>query len=937
MDKASHNHSQSFFKPFKIPFTKPPTPISRSKGHSLHIAKEAFVSKDSSFFSQIALAKGFETNGFQRTSFSLKKSRLAGLWVSLKKKVPFDNVLGHLESLLKGLNYRFEEKTVLFQKDSVLYEDFLDFQLYLFNFLKEFPLLGSTSKSAFPLQKTIIDLNDLNRFKDKKAFSSLEETFETKDKSLLKTLHPFENPLLSLNTDKKAFYHLEGKEESPKKKSNKKTLSRLEETELLQLENAKLNKAIKELSSLIERKDKEGFDSIVIKNEPSKTSNQEILKEKVEDYEKALYSKQQMIIGYKSVINKLEKDLTEIKVSLELYYQENLSLKSNILAISIEKQRYFETALLSMEEINVYKQRNTEISIFSRKLKEKLEAANTKINKLTGSRIENPDNPCEITFEADLSLFSLLGLRLGEKGFKKQRNSPFLTLIKEDEIKRNKEKLSRLLLRKVESLKEPLENDPISSLGLTKPSFFSLIEHKFLAYSNEIHSEKTLRVNPLFLATMRGILDSYYKEYLALRPWNSMGKLVDYMYEWLGLFQIKDKEIIKLSKQEQTVSDDLRIGFLIDFSNGKLNKLWEFFTFKAFMSEEFATDELFFYLHCRNMLKSRNSNTSFELIQYIAYSKCLEVIDLVFCSFEEPALKFLREQLKSKSSKMTLNGLLVDSGFALRLFLEFFRAEKLRKIQLLKDLFLSCHTFEIANTNQLSIAFQSFKRIIESFGFIDSQTISNLYRKTWNLGQGAVNFESFLPVAEEENWFLRTLKVPFTLNFPMKLDFQRKLDPKDPSSCWGAFLYSSFEGFFDEWFFLEKECELLGLPIVSELVSLRLIILNQFQVLSEDLKVLNLTTFFLNCQETVLKAFKGILMEEEEGFRALVIEEGVKWMGRVLKGVREGILKRRKGRESERTKAAKKLQGFFKKKIGKWYILLNTLLGPKGRKGGKKK
>lgn len=48
--------------------------------------------------------------------------------------------------------------------------------------------------------------------------------------------------------------------------------------------------------------------------------------------------------------------------------------------------------------------------------------------------------------------------------------------------------------------------------------------------------------------------------------------------------------------------DDTRVIFLLDVANPKLNGMWEIVTFKEFLSETATMDEVFFYLHCRNLL-----------------------------------------------------------------------------------------------------------------------------------------------------------------------------------------------------------------------------------------------------------------------------------------------------------------------------------------------
>lgn len=61
--------------------------------------------------------------------------------------------------------------------------------------------------------------------------------------------------------------------------------------------------------------------------------------------------------------------------------------------------------------------------------------------------------------------------------------------------------------------------------------------------------------------------------------------------------------------------------FLLDLTNPKLHGIWEVVTFKEFLSEEASMDEVFFYLHCRNILfKGPNLlryESTFDVYQYI--------------------------------------------------------------------------------------------------------------------------------------------------------------------------------------------------------------------------------------------------------------------------------------------------------------------------------
>ena len=641
------------------------------------------------------------------------------------------------------------------------------------------------------------------------------------------------------------------------------------------------------------------------------------------------------------MISKLEKENSEQRVTIDSLKQGLEELQAQNHHISLESQRFYETSLMQYEENCSFRRKCEEMGVFSRKLKEKIELLNAKVVKLTGNRIENPENPGEKDFNLDLSLFSIIRKSLQEKDFKKPKKSPLLSLYNKEEIVRNKEKVAKLTLRTGLSNQEEAFEEDFSRFTLTKPVFFSFLEHKFLSYSNEIHAERPNRISSALLATIRGILDSKYLEFRYEKDWKLIRKFPESVYSWLGNSQAISglKQVVFLNKQEKNHADDFRIMFLIDITNPKLQKLWEVVTFKDFLEEKSQLDELYFYLHCRNLLLKglETADMSFfqDLIHYVSLNRCFEVLENVFLSFEKPVLDFIRNKLKEKGGKMTLNGLLIDSAYALRLFLEFYKTEKTKKMSLIKDLFLSFHSFEVPNVNALSVSYQSFKKVIEAFNEFSEAEIPDFYRKVWNFGNGAVNYESFLAIAEEENFFLRTLKLKSQMPIPLKLDFEKNID-KSEEMAWEAIeMMNFYENRHEEFEFLEKSLENHGcLEIFQSLAYYKRLVLGKFQISSEEIKTQEILEFFLNWMIEVLKSLKVVAfsLNAEENIRKLVVMEGVKFIGNLLEGVRRFSEEKKKNWEEERNRNARKLQGFFKKKVSKWYTLLNSLLGPKVKK-----
>lgn len=91
------------------------------------------------------------------------------------------------------------------------------------------------------------------------------------------------------------------------------------------------------------------------------------------------------------------------------------------------------------------------------------------------------------------------------------------------------------------------------------------------------------------------------------------------MYAWIGKFTVDmiSLEVRLLLENEKAIADDMRVIFLLDLTNPKFVCIWEIVTFKEFLSERAHIDEVYFYLHCRNLLMKGPSllrhDTTFDL------------------------------------------------------------------------------------------------------------------------------------------------------------------------------------------------------------------------------------------------------------------------------------------------------------------------------------
>lgn len=102
-------------------------------------------------------------------------------------------------------------------------------------------------------------------------------------------------------------------------------------------------------------------------------------------------------------------------------------------------------------------------------------------------------------------------------------------------------------------------------------------------------------------------------------------------------------------------------------------------TFREFLSADTSSDEIFFYLHCRNLLfkgpQLDYMESTFQPVHFIRFPHVRQVIELVMCRYDQANIEFMIGTLFKKCIKK--NGIyLIDSGLVLRLLLEYYRAER---------------------------------------------------------------------------------------------------------------------------------------------------------------------------------------------------------------------------------------------------------------------
>ena len=197
-------------------------------------------------------------------------------------------------------------------------------------------------------------------------------------------------------------------------------------------------------------------------------------------------------------------------------------------------------------------------------------------------------------------------------------------------------------------------------------------------------------------------MDDKYKEFLLIDDWKCVSRLPDFAYGWLRSKKLPESGHIREETKANRLDESI-MSFYLDLCIPKINKVWEFKTFKDFLDEKFTIDELYFYLHCRNILfrgpLSHIHISSFSVIIYVKIGLAEFLVDLImrkYDSFNTNAVKkTLRERVKRKGKFNPQS--LIDSGLVLRLLLEQYRADKKQRFKLFYDVFKAASGFNSNN------------------------------------------------------------------------------------------------------------------------------------------------------------------------------------------------------------------------------------------------
>jgi hypothetical protein len=115
--------------------------------------------------------------------------------------------------------------------------------------------------------------------------------------------------------------------------------------------------------------------------------------------------------------------------------------------------------------------------------------------------------------------------------------------------------------------------------------------------------------------------------------------------------------------------------------------MWEYQTFLDFLEDKHSKDELYYFLHIRNMIfkgpQMKDSSSTYARVHFLPLEDVYEMLELVFTKADPEDLALAKNKIakfgKDACGKTTMidkEKTHVDSAKVLRIMFEFYREEK---------------------------------------------------------------------------------------------------------------------------------------------------------------------------------------------------------------------------------------------------------------------
>lgn len=197
--------------------------------------------------------------------------------------------------------------------------------------------------------------------------------------------------------------------------------------------------------------------------------------------------------------------------------------------LTCEKTRFFiqatrnqEIALMQKEDYDSLKNENNRQTKAIQQLENKLK----EIKKKMGYNIELLSNLKEDEFEGDNNLL--------------RQVSNFMTTQFVKNMKKKDDESSKGLKEKEREFSDEFN---LSKFQYYKPGFFTFIKNDIAKNDlfhnlNNLKKNTEFKISPMFLSTMRAILDSKYNEFMLNEDYKQISKFPEFVYSWLSKYCI---------------------------------------------------------------------------------------------------------------------------------------------------------------------------------------------------------------------------------------------------------------------------------------------------------------------------------------------------------------------------------------------------------------
>ena len=215
----------------------------------------------------------------------------------------------------------------------------------------------------------------------------------------------------------------------------------------------------------------------------------------------------------------MEKDLSKqnevnrfLEAKIKELEEENFILKNKSI-------RYREIALMQKEDYDALHSENSKNIKLIHSMEKKLKD----IKKKMGYNMELLNNLKEEEFENDNNLLKQVA------GF---MNKEYLKVMK------RMDKESILKTTREEELEQSEENF-LAKYQYYKPTFFTLVKAEIVNKTDPVSAflkkNNELKISPMFLATIRAIMDAKYNEFMLYEDHKQISKFPDFVYSWLSI------------------------------------------------------------------------------------------------------------------------------------------------------------------------------------------------------------------------------------------------------------------------------------------------------------------------------------------------------------------------------------------------------------------